>query len=180
MPVPLNLTDLLNPGEKFPLQSSKTFLFHFFLKGPFSQWSRSNFTIDNHYFCCEQFMMFKKAELFNDINIMKEILKSSNPKEIKALGRKVSNFDQKIWDKHKQDIVFQGNFAKFSQNQDLKDILIRTKNSIIVEANPYDNVWGVGLAESDFRIRNPKTWKGENLLGFAITAVREYFEDHII
>jgi ribA/ribD-fused uncharacterized protein len=170
MPVPLSLTDLLNSGETFP--------FHFFWSGPFSQWAKSVFTVDNHYFCCEQFMMFKKAELFNDINIMQEILESSNPKEIKALGRKVSNFDSKIWNEHKRDIVFQGNFAKFSQNQELKDMLLNTRGTILVEASPYDNIWGVGLEESDSRINSPQTWKGENLLGFALTEVREYLLEH--
>lgn len=172
MKFPLSINDLLSSNEIFQ--------FHFFWRGPFSQWVKSNFVVDNHYSCCEQFMMFKKAELFNDSDIMQEILDSSNPKEIKALGRKVKNFDNKIWNEHKRDIVFQANFAKFSQNSELKEELLSTKGTILVEASPYDNIWGVGLDESDSRINNPNTWKGENLLGFALTEVREYLLEHKI
>ncbi|HIR94499.1 MAG TPA: DUF1768 domain-containing protein [Candidatus Coprenecus stercorigallinarum] len=46
-------------------------------------------------------------------------------------------------------------------------------DKILVEASPYDTVWGIGMKEDDPDCRNPRLWKGENLLGFALMDVRE-------
>ena len=50
-----------------------------------------------------------------------------------------------------------------------------TKNTILVEASPYDKIWGVGLGVDDPLILDNKNWKGENLLGFILTNVRDYY-----
>jgi ribA/ribD-fused uncharacterized protein len=52
-------------------------------------------------------------------------------------------------------------------------ILISTKDKILVEASPWDKVWGIGLPEDDKNIENPNYWKGKNLLGFALMEVRD-------
>ena len=67
------------------------------------------------YLYTEQYMMASKAQLFGDEEIRKEILKCNDPKQIKALGRKVRGFDQAVWDKFKYAIVLNGNWLKFSQ-----------------------------------------------------------------
>jgi len=55
----------------------------------------------------------------------------------------------------------------------MKHILLETQNKIIVEASPYDKIWGVALSENDKTINNPNNWKGENLLGFSLMEVRD-------
>ncbi len=50
-------------------------------------------------------MMAAKAELFGDKEIRDQILKCSDQKQIKALGRKVRGFEQKVWDTFKYAIV---------------------------------------------------------------------------
>ena len=52
-----------------------------------------------------------------------------------------------------------------------------TKNAILVEAAPYDRIWGVGMRSNDPNIRDPKKWKGQNILGFALMKVRENLSD---
>lgn len=52
--------------------------------------------------------------LFKDEEMAEEILKSEEPREQKAMGRKVRNFDQDVWTKNCQEIVKQGNLAKVS------------------------------------------------------------------
>ena len=84
-------------------------------------------------------------------------------KEIKDLGRKVSNFDSEIWDENKEKIVFEGNLAKFTQNDRLKSLLMNTGDSILVEASPYDRIWGIGLKSDDVSVNNPNNWLGQNL-----------------
>ena len=117
--------------------------------------------------------MAQKAWLFKDIEIFSKILDSTDPKEIKALGREVKNFDPKIWNQHKFEIVVKGNLCKFGENQELKEFLLSSGNKILVEASPYDKIWGIGMKEGTPGIDNPTNWKGENLLGFALMEVRD-------
>lgn len=98
---------------------------------------------------------------------------TSIPKEHKALGRKVSNFDVEQWKRNSQDIVRRGNMAKFSQNSALREQLLATAGTTLVEASPFDTVWGIGLSAKSWKAKNRKNWRGKNLLGEILTAVRE-------
>ncbi len=139
-----------------------------------SQWYPCEFDADGViYRTTEQYMMAHKALLFQDKEIYKKIMEASHPRDYKALGRFVKNFDEKLWNEQKEEIVLQGNLAKFSQNAELKSFLIGTGNKILVEASPYDKVWGVGFSAEDQKILNPNNWKGENLLGRALMGTRE-------
>ena len=140
----------------------------------FSQWYESPFEIDGIlYRTAEHYMMAEKARLFNDRHCLDKILNSNNPGEAKKLGRTVKSFQEDVWVKERTRIVVAGNVAKFSQNEELKEFLVNTKNRVLVEASPYDRIWGVGLAVDNFDIENPWKWKGLNLLGFALMQVRE-------
>ena len=77
-------------------------------------------------------MMYKKAILFQDIEVAKLILESKSPKECKALGRQVKNFDSKTWDSVSQEIVYQGCLYKFQQNKVLKSYLMKSGNRLLV------------------------------------------------
>lgn len=141
---------------------------------PFSQWHRSKFRIDSIDFThAEQWMMYSKAMLFKDVVRAGLILRSNNPKEQKAIGREVYGFDPKVWDEEKFRIVKQGNRAKFTQNPELLKALLATAGTTLVEASPYDKVWGIGLLETDPKAQDRATWQGENLLGEALTELRD-------
>ena len=143
-------------------------------KSCLSQWYKSDFIIDDVKYCCmEQYMMAEKAKLFNDSETLNLIMDETDQKTIKYLGRIVKNFNSNIWDENKYNIVLKGNFAKFSQNNNLKDFLLSTNDSIIVEASPYDKVWGIGMKQDDKNILDVSKWKGKNLLGFALMEVRD-------
>lgn len=140
----------------------------------FSQWWLSEFRENgNVYKTAEHYMMAGKARLSNDEETLQRILKKESPKDVKDLGRQVKNFDPKIWDLCKFEIVKKGNQLKFSQNESLKSFILQTGNKIIVEASPVDPVWGIGLAEDNPLAKHPATWKGQNLLGFALMEVRD-------
>lgn len=146
----------------------------FFWNGIYSQWYSAPMTIDKvEYNSCEQYMMHQKALLFEDNEIAKLIMKESNPREQKKYGRMIKNFDKSTWDKNCLAIVYEGNLAKFSQNEDLKEEMLSTGNRIFVEASPLDNIWGIGLAEDTEGIDNPSFWLGLNLLGQALTLVKQ-------
>ena len=131
------------------------------------------YTTADSYLCMEQYMMAAKAELFGDKEIRDQILKCSDQKQIKALGRKVRGFDQKVWDKFKYAIVLLGNWHKFSQNRELREFLLSTGDSVLVEASPYDAIWGIRLPASAPEAQDPMKWRGRNLLGFALMEVRD-------
>lgn len=143
-------------------------------KACFSQWWPSKFEVDgNTYASAEHWMMAEKARLFKDHEIAKKILGASKPGAAKALGRQVKNFNQDVWTEHRFEIVVRGNVHKFSQNSDLCEFLIGTRKRVLVEASPVDKIWGIGLDQNDERAENPRLWKGENLLGFALMAARD-------
>lgn len=143
-------------------------------KSCFSQWFTGSFEENGiTYKTAEHYMMAGKARLFNDPETLEKILQAPSPNQVKSLGRKVKNFDPILWNEHKYEIVKQGNFLKFSQNKKYKDFLLSTGDKILVEASPYDTIWGIGMLETDSRAENPLLWNGENLLGFALMEVRD-------
>ncbi len=145
-----------------------------------SQWYPCTFVVDGIcYHTAEQYMMAQKSLLFQDQASRDKIMAADDPRDYKALGRQIRDFDQQIWDLHKYEIVLQGNLAKFMQNPPLRQFLLDTRECVLVEASPHDTVWGVGLASNDPAIQNPDHWKGENLLGFALMETRSLLmEDH--
>lgn len=140
----------------------------------FSQWFPSPFVVDGiTYPTAEHWMMAQKALLFDDAEIFNKIIAASKPGEVKELGRKIKSFEEKKWNDNKYRIVIEGNAHKFRQNEKLRDYLINTGDRVIVEASPVDKIWGIGLAQDAKNIEDPRTWKGENLLGFALMEVRD-------
>ena len=139
-----------------------------------SNWYPSNFIIDEITFnCVEQYMMYKKAQLFKDERIAINIINLSNTEQrkIKSYGRKVKNFNQSVWDEHKYLIVKNGLILKFSQNTDLADKLLATSNRELIEASPYDIIWGIGL-DMKTAMKTPRELWGQNLLGKGLMEVR--------
>lgn len=145
----------------------------FFLTGWLSQWYKSEFNeFGQRFVNCEQYMMYSKARLFNDAEVAAEILIAKNPAEHKQLGRMVRNFNQELWNKYKFDIVYRGNYLKFSQNEELGNLLKATGNYELVEANKEDMIWGIGMYDDDPNLMKKELW-GENLLGKALMNVRQ-------
>jgi ribA/ribD-fused uncharacterized protein len=138
-----------------------------------SQWYAKGFQVAGEYFeTAEHWMMAAKARLFGDEVVREQILADPSPQIAKQLGRKVRNFDPAVWDEIAFRVVYEGNFYKFSQHRRLKAYLLSTDPLLLVEASPYDVVWGIGMAAGDARARQPALWQGQNKLGYALMAVR--------
>lgn len=144
----------------------------------YSNWYPAKFTVQKHeYANTEQYMMAEKANLFQDSKIHSLILKEKNPAECKKLGRLVAGFNESKWQNCRCKIMVTGCYAKFSQNPRLKEVLLATGNKILVEASPYDDIWGIKMSKDAKGIENPNYWKGLNLLGFCLMEVRELLKN---
>jgi len=142
--------------------------------GYLSNWYMSEFTCDDIKFSSmEQYMMYQKAVTFHDYDVAKDIMGTDDVAEIKALGRKVKNYSDVIWNGLRQIVIYQGLFAKFQQNVTLKQRLLETGDSIIAECAVRDTIWGIGLSMKDTKRFDINEWQGTNLLGFALMAVRK-------
>jgi hypothetical protein len=162
----------------------------YFLKGPLSQWWPSEFVTQStvasmvgrtdgttfKYANCEQYMMHNKAMIMGDFETSVKILAEKSPKIVKELGRKVRGFDQEMWDRICTYVVIEGNCSKFYQDRRLLEYLISTGNKTLVEASPYDNIWGVGISQESDRILDEKNWTGRNYLGKSLMVVRDSYD----
>lgn len=143
-------------------------------KSCLSQWYEAPFELDGiQYNTAEHYMMAEKARLFNDNDVLGQIIAAKHPGEAKKLGRLVAGFKQEAWEQHRFEIVVRGNIGKFGQNSNLKEFLINTGERILVEASPRDRIWGIGLGQNNPEAENPYRWRGLNLLGFALMKARD-------
>jgi ribA/ribD-fused uncharacterized protein len=172
--------------EELYMMTMKGYKFDYFLfwghrnktnkitKSCLSQWYTCRFEIDGiEYNCAEQYMMAEKARLFKDMDTLAKILASENPDIIKNLGREVRNFNEHVWRMESGSAVVKGNMAKFLQNKNLGDFLLGTGEKILVEASPYDRIWGIGYNENDALITPEYKW-GRNELGKVLNKVRDF------
>ena len=166
------MVDLIKPND-----------YVFFWAGPFSNFYSANYTYKYinkatekrlifKFTCSEQGYMWEKAVTFDDLDTAKKILNCNGPKQAKALGRLVKNFDQETWDQRKEDVMYKHCFEKFTQNEDLKKMILDTENRTLVEASPYDKVWGIGLFSTKAKQIPKEQWPGLNLLGKTLMKVR--------
>ncbi|MTI20725.1 NADAR family protein [Fulvivirga sp. RKSG066] len=144
-----------------------------------SQWFESPFEVNGiTYKTTEHWMMSQKALLFDNYDIHQKIIECNKPGEAKDLGRQVTGFDEQVWVSNRYSIVKTGNINKFSQNQELGNYLLNTKDRVLVEASPVDTIWGIGLSKDSEDATNIYSWRGLNLLGFVLMETRDFFREH--
>lgn len=143
----------------------------YFWNSVFSNFYKIEFEYKGHIFACtEQAFMWEKAKFFSDDEISKEILCTTVPNEAKRLGRMVKNFDEKEWSKVCFQIMYDVNLEKWKK---MSNLLLSTGTKILVEASPFDKIWGVGLCKNNDLILDESNWLGLNLLGKVLMQVRE-------
>ena len=141
----------------------------------FSNFYLSQFEHDDFiYMCSEQAFMAEKAKFFEDYDIYKQLLEldpssSGFATTCKKLGRAVKNYDDAIWSLVRGPKMFSVLLSKFSTS--LRTDLLDTEDLIIVEASPYDKIWGIGFSK-ETALNNPIPSWGENLLGKELMNVR--------
>ena len=146
--------------------------------GYLSNWYQSDFIVDGIKFSSmEQYMMYQKACCFNDMDIANKILNTNDVKEIKQLGRLVQGYNENCWSGIRQLIVYDGLQKKFLQNEELKKMLLGTKDAVLAECAVRDRIWGIGLSMTDGSRFDRDKWRGQNLLGYSLMMVRKKIKE---
>lgn len=142
--------------------------------GFLSNWYQSDFTVDGvRYSSMEQYMMYKKAVLFEDADMAAQIMNTDDVVAIKEFGRNVSGYNDSVWNGMRQVIIYKGLLEKFRQNEDLLKALLDTGSNILAECAVKDRIWGIGLSMTDDLRNDINAWKGQNLLGYSLMLVRD-------
>lgn len=122
------------------------------------------------YTSSEQAMMHRKALVFGDHATADAILAESDSAQCKRLGRRIRPYNDKVWSDARYDVVRSILKDKFEQNPDLRRVLAGTGRTVLAEASPTDEVWGIG--RDSFSAGTGEPWRGQNLLGKALMEVR--------
>jgi len=180
-------TSTLTPSEielinrvhsHFPNNEPNKFHFFYETASPFSNFHPCSFSENGIQFdTSERYMMYHKAKLFGDDETAEAIFQVANPSDCKALGRTVKNFDTKLWMDNRTRIVSNGLYLKFTQDDQMKQALLKHHGSLLVEAAANDGIWGVGLRENNPLIKDRSNWKGLNLLGYILTDILQRIHD---
>jgi ribA/ribD-fused uncharacterized protein len=147
----------------------------------------------------EQFMMYSKAKMFNADDVAQKIMDYNETplikkflngeisnidicndktmlrewdayqKAIKDHGREVKQYVEEVWKSKRVAIVGVASREKYNQNPSYKEELLKCAGTKMVEASPYDKIWGIGLKKEDAIKISEDKWPGENLLGKVLT-----------
>lgn len=171
----------------FAEKSQKVYYIYFWRpheeNGYLGNWYPSTFHAEDICFKnSEQYFMWRKLKLFDPDNssLERSLLTTDDPKDMKDIGQRVENFIQHIWDAEKYGIMRAAVYAKFSANTDLLEQLLSTGDSVLVEASPFDRIWGIGLTAKDAKRVGKSGWRGENLLGKALMDVRKELSSTVV
>ena len=139
----------------------------------FSNLSLHKITIDGKdYPSVEHYYQAKKAEKFDESEVEK-IMKAKTTKAVKAIGKKIKNFNQEEWDKVKYGIMQEGIKSKFVQYPELRKQLQETGDRKIGYADARNIFWGIGSSESVEKSKHPEKWRGKNMIGHILMELRE-------
>ncbi|KAF3352626.1 13 kDa ribonucleoprotein-associated protein [Verticillium dahliae VDG1] len=169
-----------SPSPPLPLPSTPVYFWRETdpASGFLSQWAPSPFPHPANpslvFRTAEHYMMYRKAALFDPAQEA-AILAAPHPRQAKALGRQVQNFDAATWEARREAIVTEGTRLKFTTGAgaaERRRRLLATGVGELVEASPFDPVWGVGFAPHVAPTVDREAW-GLNLLGKALMVVRD-------
>ena len=97
-----------------------------------------------------------------DASIIPLIHTAATPEEAAALGRCSTRQLRRDWDLVKTQIMREAVLKKFLTHTDIREVLLRTGDEILVENSPNDSFWGCGANKV-----------GQNHLGKTLMTVRE-------
>jgi N-glycosidase YbiA len=137
--------------------------------GCFSNFSPHSIKLDGEVWATvEHYYQAHKFQHTEFEYLMAEIHTASTPELAAAIGRNCEHQPQLDWDLVKCEIMYRAICQKFSQHQDIQQILIDTLTAEIIEDSPRDYFWGCGHDRT-----------GQNQLGQILMRVRAELRDQL-
>ena len=87
---------------------------------------------------------FQAMKFPGDAAYQEKIRRESNQSQVKKLGSSRAVPMRPDWDSVRDDVMKCALYAKFTQNEDLKDLLLSTGDRPLIENNKRDNYWAIG------------------------------------
>lgn len=103
-----------------------------------------------------------QAKKFEGYNYEDEIRLAKTPALAAKMGRSKEYPLRQDWEKVKEQIMYEAIYAKFTQHNDCKKLLLQTKDALIIEHTKNDKYWADG-----------GNGKGKNRLGYLLMELRE-------
>ena len=141
---------------------------------PLSNFHPAKFSIEGKTFhCSEQYIQWKKAELFKDRITMKKIEGAKTGRQCKEAGKLTSNYKKTVWEQRAPELCKQGIRQKFIENKIPRDVLLhKTSGKRIVECTK-ETPWGCGLPLKDDNCLLPTKWISQGIMGTMLEAIRQ-------
>jgi ribA/ribD-fused uncharacterized protein len=144
----------------------------------FSNMHEAPFQIEGTTFpTVEHYFQWSKARMFGDATAQAKILKTSSPKTVKSLGKKVTGFKEDEWAEKRDSVMAAALKAKFMQHPDLLKKLRDTGTRRIAEADPRSKYWGIGTSADTSKAKDPERWPGKNKMGSLLEALRSELKE---
>lgn len=102
-----------------------------------------------------------QAQKFLDKTYQEKIRRAKTPMLAATLGRDREQKIRKDWESVKNNVMKKALIAKFTQHQQLKELLLFTNDAKLIEHTENDNYWGDG-----------GDGKGKNMLGNTLMQIR--------
>ena len=87
---------------------------------------------------------FQSQKFPGDPVLQEKIRKAKTPVGAKRMGRTQSPYFRDDWEQVKETIMAEGLHAKFTQNSEVRALLLGTGNAMLIEKAPRDSYWGSG------------------------------------
>jgi ribA/ribD-fused uncharacterized protein len=120
----------------------------------------------------EHYYQWSKAKQFGDAAAQAKILKTPSAKSVKAIGRKVTPFDEAQWKDRKDTVMRAALRAKLMQHPEILKTLRDTGDRPLAEADPRSKYWGIGTSSDTSKAKDPARWPGQNRLGKLLEELR--------
>ena len=132
---------------------------------------------DKEYNTLTHYMECMKSTEFKDEKTLEKMMKSPTTKAVKALGKKVQNFDSTIWNEKCLGHLSKGLRAKFTKFPELRKQLLETEDKILGYADPRDVVLGIGCAMGTPKSLKSSKWRGDNHMGKLLMELRQKLKE---
>lgn len=116
-------------------------------------------------------LVFYFSVHFHDKQAAESVMRCRHPRDMQTID--IRNYDQRNWENVCQEIIMEGNRAKFTQAYKLREELSKTEDAILAYASVKDVLLGIGLRDTDPLAYDQRNWPGYNILGQVLMEIRD-------